>query len=277
MIDAIRSEAENTFNAFLKKHSDEIKDYTHVPIEETDLYSDFKDLSLDLTHFDDIYDTLLYSRLITRAIDESTSTLLDLGAGSSIPTLLALKKTQRSDLQTTAVDIDPEALRISQKNAAALGLSSSYTFVQNSIPLILNSKAYMNTNTLIVSNPPYIPTPQNVSDYHLIPVNGGWDGTEFLSELLTHEHPEGTILALLWGSLSNPIKMIKMIEEKYEVLHLEVVRIHFGNYTQIPTINSHLYNLRDKGHVIFDVDKRGETQIVVGSVLRCRGPSKTLS
>lgn len=270
-------EVKKKFHSFIQQYVKEVKDYTHVPIENTDLYADFKNSSLDFTHFDDIYDTLLYSRLISRAINESTKKLVDLGAGSSIPTLLALRNTQRFDLKTFAIDIDPEALKVSQRNAHSLGLASSYTFIHSSIPSALDSKQFTDDDTLIVSNPPYIPTPENISDYHLIPINGGWDGTDFLTELLKHDHPKGMTLALLWGSLSNPLKMIKLIEDKYEVLHLEAVRIHFGNYTQIPFIKTHLYELRDMGHVIFDVEKRGETQIVIGSVLRCKGPKETLS
>jgi precorrin-6B methylase 2 len=274
MISSIQSNARRKFYRFLEKHSAEIEDLFHVPITETDLYTDFEDLSLHLTHFDDIYDTLLYSRLITQAIDDSTKILVDLGAGSSIPTLLALKRAQCPDVQTIAVDIDPEALKVSQRNAASIGLSHSYSYIHTTITSILDSNELRRKGVLIVSNPPYIPTPKNVSDYHLIPINGGWDGTEYLAKLLDHEHPEGMTLALLWGSLSNPIKMMEMIEDKYEVLYLQATRIHFGHYTQIPIINAHLYELRDKGYVIFDNEERGETQIVVGSILKRKAPSK---
>lgn len=271
----VSTQAKNYFSEFISSYSNEFDDYTNVPIEATDLYEEYKKFPLDLTHFHDLYDTLIYSRLIRKALElqKSPKFLVDFGAGSSVPTLLAIKQSKLADLKAIAVDIDPEALKVSKQNAEALGLSDTYIFQQGSMKSFLQNSTFVKGDTLVVSNPPYIPAPPDTTDYHLIPINGGVDGAEYLLDILNYEHPPGTTLALLWGSLSNPSKVIPLILEKYDILHMNAIRIHFGDYTKIPQINSHLYELREKGMVVFDNDDiNGETQIVIGSILRPKLP-----
>lgn len=271
----VRAEAINYFSNFVSLHTNEFNDYTNIPIEATELFAEYKKFPLDLTHFNDLYDTLIYSRLIRKALElqESPKFLIDFGAGSSVPTLLALKQSKLEDLRAIAVDIDPEALKMSKQNAEALGLSHNYVFQEGSMKSFLQNSTLMKGEILVVSNPPYIPAPADTNDYHLIPINGGVDGTEYLLDILNYEHPPETTLALLWGSLSNPTKIIPLILEKYDILHMNTTRIHFGNYTKLPRINSHLYDLREKGMVVFDNDEiNGETQIVMGTVLRPKFP-----
>jgi 16S rRNA G527 N7-methylase RsmG len=77
---------------FLEKHVTSITDFSNVPLSETGLLVKMEEHPFNLTHFDDPYDMLLYSRLISRAIElfPQLLTIIDLGAGSSIPTLLAV-------------------------------------------------------------------------------------------------------------------------------------------------------------------------------------------
>ena len=271
----VSTEAKDFFSHFVATYTNEFDDYTNVPIEETELYADYRKFPLDLTHFNDLYDTLIYSRLIRKALElqEAPKFLIDFGAGSSVPTLLAIKQSKFADLKTIAVDIDPEALKVSKLNAEALGLTDSYIFQEGSMKSFLQNSTFVRGDTIVVSNPPYIPAPPNTTDYHLIPINGGIDGAEYLLDILNYEHPPGTTLALLWGSLSNPLRVIPLILEKYDILHMNAIKIHFGNYTKLPHINSHLYELREKGMVVFDNDEiNGETQIVIGSILRPKLP-----
>lgn len=252
---------------FLDKHIDEIINLSHVEIQATGLAHEFNKCQLELTHFNDLYDTLLYSRLIARAISENPKLeqIVDLGAGSSVPTLCALKQAKRDDISVLAVDIDPNAISVSWKNAKKMGLEKSYTFFQTSMELMNLPEAVLGKNSLIVSNPPYIPAPKYLDDYQYLPIDGGRDGAKYLVNILNQNYSKDTELALFWGSLSNPAMIISLIEEKYDVLHVDATRVHFGEYTTQPEIKKYLYKLKEEGVVFFEED---ETQIVIGTILR---------
>ncbi|HXH73652.1 MAG TPA: methyltransferase [Bacteriovoracaceae bacterium] len=263
-------DAEVILNSFFKSHLVRMRDYTNVSLEETGLLKSFSGRNLELTHFNDLYDTLIYSDLIYKALtlNPGINQLVDLGAGSSIPTLLALKKANLLTLKTIAVDLDPEAIEVSKRNAEKFGLSDSYTFLQGSMSSVL-SDIKLDEHTLLVSNPPYIPVPPGMKEHYLLPVDGGEDGSLYLEEVLRLSLPYGPTLALLWGSLTNPRKIIPLIEEDFDVLHLEAIRIHFGHYTSLPLIKSYLYLLREAGKVVFGHNEdEGESQIVIGTILR---------
>ena len=268
-IEIVPSMAKDVMDGFMKRHVREINDFSHVPLEETGLTSGLNDLSLKLTHFDDLYDTLMYSCLIRKALSTNPNIkrIIDFGAGSSIPTLLALKDTSHP-ARVLAVDIDPAALDVSRKNAETLGLSDRYSFHQGSMQSYLHVEPLGGKDTLIVSNPPYIPTPPGETDYHLLPINGGEYGGRYILEFLMKDFAPETTLVLLWGSLCDPLKVIPAIEEKFEVLHAEAMRIHFGHYTNITHVKKHLYDLRNAGAVFFENTPYGEVQQVVGTILR---------
>lgn len=261
------TQTEQIFVDFLSRYSGPIKDLCHVPIEETDLYEHYAKFPLKLTHFDDIYDTLMYSRLIQKAIElhEDPEVVMDLGAGSSIPSLLAVKQSGKHHVKAFAVDIDPDAKNIGEHNARTLGLESRYTFIPSRLEAILQQ--IDSPKVIVVSNPPYIPAPETISDFHFVPINGGDDGTRYMLPLLQHNYAKGSIVAFLWGSLTNPSRVLPLIEERFEVLHVEAMKIHLGKYTRHPEIYSYLCKLRDEDKVLFGED---DSQYVIGTILRAK-------
>jgi SAM-dependent methyltransferase len=263
--------AEAMLSSFLSQHATEFKDFTNVPIEETGLLEDFKKYPLTLTHFNDIYDTLIYSNLIAKALllNPGIKKVYDFGAGSSVPTLLALKKTNAKNVQAIAYDIDPEAESVGKKNAEVLGLTDYFQFRAELMQHGLGSSEIFEEGTLIVSNPPYIASPQECREHHFVPINGGEDGSDLLEKILLQNYSSGTTLALLWGSLTNPRKILPIIESYYEVVFVEAVKIHFGHYTSHPLIKNHLYQLKHEGRISFEVvEKIGEVQTVLGTILK---------
>lgn len=268
-IEVVSSSAKEIMDWFMQGHVREINDFAHVPLEETGLTKGLNELSLKLTHFDDLYDTLMYSCLIRKALtmNPDLKRIIDFGAGSSIPTLLALKDTSHP-ARVLAVDIDPAALDASKANVETLGLSDRYSFHLGSMQSFLHADPLGGKDTLIVSNPPYIPTPLGENDYHLLPVNGGEFGGRYILDFLQKDFAPETTLVLLWGSLCDPLKVVPAIVDKYEVLHAEAMRIHFGHYTNLSHVKRHLYNLRNEGVVAFENTPYGEVQEVVGTILR---------
>lgn len=261
------TQTEELFHHFLDRHRTKIKDYCHVPIEETEFYTPFSRYPLKLTHFDDIYDTLMYSALIRKAIElhESPEAVVDLGAGSSVPSLLAVKESSRRNLRAIAVDIDPNAQEVGEHNAGALGLRDHYEFVSSRLEHVL--EGLRSKNIIVVSNPPYIPAPESIRDFHFVPINGGADGTRYMLPLLRHEYPKGSLVAFLWGSFTNPSRILPLIEERFEVVHVEAMKIHLGKYTSHPEIFSHLCKLKEEDKVVFADDGN---QIVIGTILRAK-------
>lgn len=267
----VRSSSHDVMNDFLDRYVDHMDDFTHMPLGTTGLGKELESYPLRLTHFNDIYDTLLYSKTIAEALkrDSTIEEVIDFGAGSSISTLLAIKETSHK-AHVTAVDIDPEALEISRFNAELLGLINQYNFHLGPMENFLETKYLGLQKTLIVSNPPYIATPPEMSGYHLLPINGGEDGCRYIMDFLRKDYPRNTTLALFWGSLCNPSIVVPAILERYEVIHAHAVKIHFGHYTSLPEVKDHLYKLKEDGRVSFDCTDQGEVQIVIGTILRPR-------
>ncbi len=184
-------------------------------------------------------------------MNPEVTTIIDLGSGSSIPTLLAIKNSGRKDVRTIAVDIDPDAHEIGSENALSLGLNER-------LP-----------EALLVSNPPYIATPEHLKEHSFIPVNGGVHGDEYLLKILRQSCERGANIAFLWGSLTSPNKLLPIIHENFVIRHTEAHRIHFGNYTKSEPLRTYLYRLRDQGVVYFeDTIDEGEVQCVFGSIIK---------
>jgi len=230
---------------------------------------------VQLTKFTALDDTLLFSRLISKLLEylppPIASILVDIGAGSSIPTLRALlEHREHSRLQVVAVDNDTEAISISERNAAAYNLSERYTFISDDVGHFLSNWNILG-NQAIVANLPYLPTPQYVADNKYAAVNGGPDGTRYIEALLTHSIPEDTLIAIQWSSLSNPLKIIEMIKQSFEVLYLMAYRAPFGTYTGSPALFPHLQSQRLKGQSVFTTDSQGNNHFTfVGTILRRR-------
>jgi len=154
------------------------------------------------------YDTLLYSQLIDKLLKHvfpgQVRTLLDLGAGSSIPTLRALlTHPLHEDIHVTAVDCDLDALAVSTQNVTLYGLEDRYSFQQGDILRYL-SDLRVPPESAIVSNPPFLPVADDVTDPRYTPADGGVDGTKYLAAMLKHPMPVGTHVVLEWSSLSHP-------------------------------------------------------------------------
>ncbi len=261
--------AAQEFQTFLNSHVSEVSNFTNVPLEETGLAHDFYQYPLRLTHFEDLYDTLMYSKLIQKSLEfgDKGSILIDMGAGSSIPSLLAAKASSIKPAKIIAVDIDEGAREAGHYNAKELGLENIYTFLKMPIEEVLSSSLVAETPLIIVSNPPYIATPY-LPDPRFVAVDGGKDGAKFMLKILQQKYPRGTILALLWGSLTYPADVLRVIKREYDVMDVQAMKIHFGKYTSHPVLKDYLYKLRDQGKVFFAGEQNNEEQIVIGTVLK---------
>lgn len=113
-------------------------------------------------------------------------TLCDVGTGSGVLAICIAK--HLPNVQVTAIDTSLEALKIARQNAEQHEVANRIEFVQSDLLTALTAGA---TFDFIVSNPPYISTPEmvelpgEVRDFepHLA-LHGGERGTEIIERLL---------------------------------------------------------------------------------------------
>lgn len=266
--------AEHLINQQIISRVQLINDIAHKSPEEAGLVDHYI-AQMKFTHFNDMYDTLMYSKLIERAImmNPEINMIIDLGAGSSIPTLLAIKRSGRTEIKTIAVDIDQESHGVGAENAHILGLDENFSFYMGNMEEAMDVLGPFGPNTLIVSNPPYVAAPEHLKDKFFIPVHGGIRGDDHILGILNHEYTSEVHLALLWGSLTCPKEIIPVMKRKYDLLHMEAHRIKFGHYTTTEPLRSHLYRLKESGDVFFECEDSGEFQYVFGTILKVRSHS----
>lgn len=260
--------ARSLFQEYLFSKTDDIKNLSHEELMEDESLDAFLS-PLKRTRFKDI-DTILYSRLIEKALYlyPEVKTIIDLGAGSSIPTLLAVKNSGRTDIKIKAIDIDPDAELIGMENARLLNLKKNFSFHSGKMEEVLMELGPYDSQTLIVSNPPYIATPDLLNDHYFVPVNGGLFGDEYLKNILVYPYSPGVKLALLWGSLTSPNEILPLMDQKFTFIHTEIYRAPFGDNTRESNLKSYLYKLEDQGLVYFERNEKGtEDQYVFGNIL----------
>ncbi len=260
------------FYDFLQKYCVEIGQ-----ISEEEIHQDQKFLEISVlfqwTDFKASDDTFLYSQLLSKVFKllsplEMTS-LIDLGAGSCIPSIIALlANPHHENLKITAVDNNPETILTSKSNILKAKLLQNYTLVQQDLLDFLRDLQYCPTQ-IIASNPPYLPVPANTTEENYRSVNGGPDGTKYLHSLLLAPLPAGTILVLEWSSLSNPSLILPLIEKHYEVIFVQASRTPFGTYTGSYILQPYLEFQREQGKSVFFTDQNGQHHfIIVGCILR---------
>jgi release factor glutamine methyltransferase len=126
--------------------------------------------------------------LVSTALENDFSSVLDLGTGSGCIVISLLKK--NSNAHGLGTDISRKALKIAKKNACALGVSRRLVFMESNWFSQVKSKF-----DLIVSNPPYISSKEfpdlnnEVVMYEpKIALLGGKDGLEVFKILINAAH-----------------------------------------------------------------------------------------
>ena len=122
---------------------------------------------------------------------ESSAPILEIGTGSGIIAISIVKEIQ--DVLIYATDISEGALNVAMKNAIKHNLHERIRFFVGDIfePLKQNKSVFQ----MILSNPPYIPTPDisslqpEVKDYEPhVALNGGEDGLEVIKRIIGDAH-----------------------------------------------------------------------------------------
>ncbi|PWU17591.1 MAG: hypothetical protein C5B49_08490 [Bdellovibrio sp.] len=231
--------------------------------------------NLHLSQFNSLGDTFEHSELIADALGlqqgRQIAKVVDFFCGSSIPTLriLASNPEWRS-LRVTAVDVDPEAIQVSQKNAQELGLLGRYDFHNlDALGFLRGNSSRFGKSTLAALNPPYLPLPDQLNEEKFAPVDGGPDGTKFLVPFLSYPYESGSLVAVTWSSLSNPRRIIDLIRQSYEIIYVHAYETEFGQYTNSAELLPYIIAQREEGLSAFIESGEGHRRyLIIGTVLR---------
>jgi release factor glutamine methyltransferase len=156
------------------------------------------------------------------ARDVTAPKILDIGTGSGCIAIAIAR--QKRDAQLTATDINPAALDVARRNAAANKVSDRIRFVQGDLlEPIPNEERFH----FIVSNPPYVTT----DDWQRLEVNvrqyeprqaleAGPEGLDVINRLIdqapTYLQPAGVLLLEIAPSQEEPVKR-RLTSNRYEV------------------------------------------------------------
>jgi len=170
----------------------------------------FKDIKLETEPivYDPSDDSFLLAEVVYALQDLSGKDVLDVGTGSGILAIAAAKK----GANVTAVDVNPRALIIAERNAKANGVHIE--FKESDLFSSINKKF-----DLITFNPPYVPTEESeTKDVESKAWDGGADGNatidRFLSGFKEHLKKDGRALLLVSSLNNKKIKNSNVLSSK---------------------------------------------------------------
>jgi methylase of polypeptide subunit release factors len=253
-----------------------VVDFREPTVTAKDFFPLLHSIPLKISRFVATKDSLFYSKLLKESFDhlDDSSTLVDLGTGSGVPLISALLQSKTKAV-ALGIDIDAEALKIARENLKLFEFEDRVQLKCQSILDFLTDSKNFNTGqkAAIAANPPYLPCP-GVPTEESTPVHGGEDGTLYLEKILTHSYPEKTLVAVQWGSVTNPGKIFDLIHDRYEIQFLQAWELPFGKYSLSPAINAHLHHQRSLGKAVFNGEPgASQSQLVFGAILAAKKKS----
>ena len=134
--------------------------------------------------------------------------VLDIGTGSGIQSITALKKTK----EVLAVDINPEAVELLKKKGINARISNLFSKVKG-------------TFDIIIFNPPYLPKDEREPKDSALATTGGKKGYEtierFLKQAKKFLKKEGKILIVFSSLTGNVNSLLKKYNYKFKILARE--------------------------------------------------------
>ncbi|MBA3563639.1 MAG: class I SAM-dependent methyltransferase [Gammaproteobacteria bacterium] len=197
-------------------------------------------------------DTNSFTMLVGRAVAHIDPRLvIDLGCGCGIPTIEAAA---RGALAVQGVDISEANAALARRNVSRARLDGRVGVHCADWRELLHEAR----PDLLVSNPPYVPQGAHPT------VNGGPDGADVVRAMIDAVPDSTRGVALLFGSISNPVSVVQHIEERgWRVGWLSCHGVPFGLYTSRPATVVALRALQREGRAWFH-----EAELGSGSALR---------
>lgn len=198
--------------------------------------------------FRDPVDTEIFTSLAIAAAKPG-DVVLDLGSGSGIATAAVhlLKRAQK----TIGVDISELSVAHARREYSLQGLSFVREDMSDLKPPRIGELTEGMSPSLIMSNPPYVPTLHSVPSFDGQVTSGGTDGLAQFRKVFGIAREFKARFAVVIGSYSSPLKALEEIEASgYEILEVHLAMMPFGNYSkaQIP----HLKMMEQQGTAVLN-------------------------
>ena len=221
-----------------------------------------------LATLDDPTETAMFARLVERAVTAlRPASVLDVGCGTGIPTLAALRA---GAPHVTGIDIVERNVELARATLQSAPRRARVCLEHASWDDVIDGKVDGGGMELVVANPPYVPDGRGCA------VNGGPRGTRLLHAIIEQAPRRTRGLALLFGSISDPLTVLEKLRDTgFEVLDVLAQSVPFGQYTSRPRTLETLRALRKAGHAWFcDVDSRTghapHAYLTLGAIARRR-------
>lgn len=189
-------------------------------------------------------DTNSFALLVRQAVEAlAPRTVLDVGCGCGIPTLEALAAGAE---RAIGLDVLPANLVLTRRNATRAGLGDRVStrlmgWGEGAADVLARESI-----ELVVANPPYLPQANGLA------VDGGPDGTRLLRSIIGEAARFTRALALLFGSLSNPLAVLEALGKSgWRVRSMFAHAVQFGRYTSAPATLRALHRLKLKRTAFF--------------------------
>jgi SAM-dependent methyltransferase len=193
---------------------------------------------------DDPTETALFARLAALAVKTLRARhVLDVGCGCGTPTLAAARAGAE---RVVGIDLSASNVELARRNVERARLQHCVSLLHASWDDVRSGRVDVGPVDLLVANPPYVPAGRGLA------VDGGPSGTRLL-EAIIHGVPRSLPgLALLFGSISNPLHLLDLLARRgFEVIDMLVQSVPFGAYTSVPSTLAQLRMLRARGRAWF--------------------------
>ncbi len=193
---------------------------------------------------DDPADTAAFAELVHAAVaDLRPCTVLDVGCGSGLPTLTAARA---GALRVFGVDPLPDNVARARAAFLRASLAHRVTAHRGTWDDLRTGRLPVTAVDLVVSNPPYVPGGVGLA------VDGGPTGTAIADALVDHLPFDTPALALLVGSITDPLALLHRLAARDLTVTRALVRpLPFGRYTSRPSTLATLRRLRRAGRAFF--------------------------
>lgn len=215
------------------------RDRFEPPPPEDDRTSDAFRATLD-----DALETRLFGELVYRAVRHlGARHVLDVGCGVGTPTLEAARA---GAARVVGVDLIRENVARAHANILRSRLDGRVSAHHASWRDVVSGRFAIGDVDLVVSNPPYVPGGRGSA------VDDGPRGTSILDAIVDGVPGSVRGLALLFGSLSDPLQVIARLQARgFALRELLLEPVPFGRYTSEPATLATLLRLRREGHAWF--------------------------
>lgn len=150
--------------------------------------------------------------LINNLVDVKNKTVLDVGTGTGIQAINALKKGAK---KVVGIDINPYSIETAKENAILnkLELNNSIFFLESDLFSSINERF-----DVILFNAPYLPTfeDEKLEEYLNYAFDGGEDGRKVLDRFIREVGDylnENGVVQIVQSSLTGEDKTIEMLEK----------------------------------------------------------------